>query len=202
MPWVSRPQRRRTSSSTAFARFSGLWLAASAASTFRASPAAGFQPGQPFLQSGKALCDPSQVIPAIDRCSGSGRGPGRVSAGLVCWSAGPGFCSAFTPYSRCKSRPGQRPRTGQSHARQPHPGPEKLAQGRIHGQGGNLILPEVDIAAGQRPEIGRFVHSRTINERSAPRHRPSRRRSKVFNALHNTRGFLLSLATLKSPRRE
>jgi polyhydroxyalkanoate synthesis repressor PhaR len=90
---------------------------------------------------------------AIARCIGSGRGPSRA---LVVLSA----------LAWCSIAPRSEPiRTDQA-----QPQAEHVGQRRVRRPGGRLLLPQVEVAAGQGVQNGRIGHVGTIGKPARRRH--------------------------------
>src|SRR6185312_11635377 len=139
MPSRKRAARRVSSASSAAAMES---LLARLSARPRLPPwraNSGLQGSKPLLKSGKAARELIQAPVALARCSPSGRGPWRrEDTGIV--------------ILRAVLR---RPPGGYQRSQQPC---YAFGERGIGGHGGELILPQIDVAAGERGKIGRFRH--------------------------------------------
>jgi len=116
------------------------------------------QPLEPLLQSRQALSELAQVNRAVARCRGSGRGPclSCLRAAIASSEGGPDLGVG-----------------GGEQARQ------AAGQLAVRGQGRELRLPELEIAAGKSVEIG-ITHGATIAARTG------------FAALQNSHDMIIS----------
>ena len=129
---VSAPSARASASGSARARAS--WSAAASAG------AACRQFSDPLLAGGKAASELSQPLSAIPRCRGSGLGPRRGVAGAAIQAAAPG---TRRQYRKVQGGEAERERAGAF----------------VPPGAGDLLLPEVEEAAGQRRRVVVIAHA-------------------------------------------
>jgi hypothetical protein len=117
---------------------------------------AGFQGSEPFFKSGNAACELVQIVAAVPRCSGRGRGPRRAAR-----------ASPITAVRRLR----QRRELGDDAG-------EDAGEVGIRCHGDQLILPQVDIPLGKARKVRRCRHDAKYI--GAARQRPAEDRSSAL----------------------
>ena len=142
--------RPAVSAPSAWASASGSALACASWRAVASARSACRQFSDPFLESGKAARELSQPLSAIPRWSGSGLGPSRGGTGI-----GAGIQAAALPAAR------------ELGGVQGGEAERERARALATAGPGDLLLPEVEEAAGERGRIVVIAHALGLAHRAS-----------------------------------